>query len=160
MAVPGAADTTAVDAVDVLDSESGITTMSVGIANKLESAFPDGKVVGGMLHPGKLELADGRVLVVDQKTCPVQIALHTSWGLVTLGPFSFAVMPRDHDVVILGNAMFKLLSIDVYDRLGALRAGTRDPHRCRHRDVPAVSPSHRQCRRFAPANELNAGGAG
>ena len=43
-------------------------------------------------------MADGRVLAVEKKTCPVRIALHTIWDLVTLGPFSFAVMPGDDDV--------------------------------------------------------------
>ena len=47
------------------------------------------------------------------------IALHTSWGLVTLDPFLFAVMPGDVDVVIVGNPTLKLLGIDVYDSLGA-----------------------------------------
>ena len=79
-----------------------------------------------MAHPGKLKVADGRVLVVQERTCPVRIALHTSWGLVTMDPFSFAVMPGDDDVVILGNPTLKLLGIDVY---GA-HAGTCRPHRC------------------------------
>ena len=39
-------------------------------------------------------------------------------GLVTLDPFSFAVMPGD-DVVLLGKPTLKLLDIDVYDDLGA-----------------------------------------
>ena len=65
--MPGAADMTAVDAVAILDSGSGITTMSVGIATKLQAAFPDVQVVGGMSHPGKLKVADDRVLVVQEK---------------------------------------------------------------------------------------------
>ena len=116
---PGAAVMAAVDAVAILDSGSGITTMPTGIANKLQAAFPDVPVVGGMAHPGKLKVADGRVLVVQVRTCPVRIALHTSWGLVTMDPFSFAVMPGDEDVFIFGNPTLKLLGIDVYDILGA-----------------------------------------
>ena len=72
-----------------------------------------------MAYPGKLKVADGRVLVVQERTCPVRIALRTSWGLATLDPFSFAVMPGDDDVVILGNPTLKLLGIDVDDSLGA-----------------------------------------
>ena len=34
-------------------------------------------------------------------------------------PFSFAVMPGDDDVVILGNVTLTLLGIDVHDSLGA-----------------------------------------
>ena len=66
----------AVDAAAKLDSGSGITTMSAGIANKLQAAFPD--VLVGMAHPGKLKVANGRVRVVQARTCPLRIALHTS----------------------------------------------------------------------------------
>ena len=110
---------TAVDAVVILDSGSGITTISVGIANKLQAAFPDVRLVGDMSHPGKLKVADGRVLATEKKTCPVRISLHTSWDLVTLNPFSFAVMPGDDDVVILGNPTLNRLGIEVYDSLGS-----------------------------------------
>ena len=140
LSVPGAAVMAAVDAVAILDWGSGITTMSARIANKLQAAFPDVQVVGGMAHPGKLKVADGRVLVVQERTCPVRIALYTSWGLVTMEPFSLAVMPGDDDVVILGNPTLKLLGIDVYDSLGA---------RARERAALAGvdTAAYRQCRR-------------
>ena len=64
LSVPGAAVVAAVDAVAILHSGPGITTMPAGIANKLQAAFPDVQVVGGMAHPGKCKVADGRVLVV------------------------------------------------------------------------------------------------
>ena len=121
LSVPGAAVMAAVDAVAILDSGSGITTMSAGVANKLQAAIPGVQVMGGMAHPGKLKVADGRVIVVQERTCPVWIALHTSWGLVTMDPCSFAVMPRDDDVVILGNPTLKLLGTDAYDSWGRAR---------------------------------------
>ena len=96
-----------------------MTSMSVGIVNKLQVAFSDVQVGGGMSHPENLKEADERMLAVEQDTRPVRIALHTSWGLVTLDAFSFAVMPRDDDVVILGNPTSELLGIVVYDSLGA-----------------------------------------
>ena len=49
--------------------------MSVGIANKLQAAFPCVQVLGGMSHPGKLKVADGWLLPVEKKTCPVRIEL-------------------------------------------------------------------------------------
>ena len=113
--------------VAILDSGSGTTTMCAGIAHKLQAAFPDVQVVGGMTHPWKLKVADGRVLAVQEETCPVRIALHTSWRLVTMDPFSFVVMPGDDDVVILGNPTLKLVGIDAYDSLGP--GLQRDPHR-------------------------------
>ena len=109
----------AVDAVAILDSGSGLTTMSEGIVRKLQNAYPGVAFVEKMKTPGKLKVADGRVREVTQKTVPVRISLHTSWGLVSLDPFSFTVMPGDDDVVILGNPTLKALGIDVYDTLGA-----------------------------------------
>ena len=53
LSVPGAADMTVVDAVAILDSGSGITSTSAGIAHKLQVAFPDVQVVGGMAHSRK-----------------------------------------------------------------------------------------------------------
>ena len=101
---------TAVDAVAILDSGSGITTISVGIANKLEAACSDVHV-GGMSHPGKLKVADGRVLAVEKKHARCGSRC-TPAGLVTLDPFSFAVLTGNNDVVILGNPTLKLLDID------------------------------------------------
>ena len=72
-----------------------------------------------MTQAGRLKVADGRVVEVSNKTCPVRIALHTSWGLVQVDPFSFAVMPGNDDVVILGNPTLEAVGIDVYDSLGA-----------------------------------------
>ena len=93
LSVLGTANITAVDAVAILDSGSRIPTMSVGVTNKLQEAFPDVEVVGGM-YPGILKVAGGRVLAVEQETCPVRIALHTSWGLVTLDSFYFFLLSR------------------------------------------------------------------
>ena len=93
-----------------------------------------------MAHPGKFKVADARVPVVQERACPVRIALHTSWGSVTMDPFSFPVMPGDEDVVILGNPPLELLGINVYDSLGA-----------RAREGAALSgvdtAAYRQCRR-------------
>lgn len=69
--------------------------MSRGIASSLQAAFPDILVVGGMKNPGKLKKVGGRVLEVTHKTCPVRVALYTSWGLVSVGPFSFPGIPGD-----------------------------------------------------------------
>ena len=74
--VPGAADMTAAVAVAIFDSGSGITIISVGIANKLQAAFPDVQAVGGMSNPGKLKVADGRVLAVEKKHAGVDLAAH------------------------------------------------------------------------------------
>lgn len=120
LSVPGATDMVAVDAVAVLDSGAWLTTMSIGIARKLQEGYPDVQLVETMRTPGTLKVADGSVREVTEKTLPVRISLHTSWGLVSLDPFSFAVMPGDDDVVILGNPTLKASGIDFYESLAAL----------------------------------------
>ena len=89
---------TAVEAVAILDSRSGITTMSAEIAHNLEAAFPDVQVAGGMTRPGKLKVADDRALEVEladdscttffnvphasQKTFPaLGVSKYCSWRL-------------------------------------------------------------------------------
>ena len=119
LSVPGSADMVALDAVAILDSGSGLTMMSAGIARKLQAAYPEVSLVEAMQTRGTCKLADGHLREITEKTKPVRISLHTSWGLVSLDPFSFAVMPGDDDVVILGNPTLKALGIDVYDSLGA-----------------------------------------
>lgn len=142
LSVPGATDMVAVDAVAVLDSGSGLSTMSVGIARKLQQSYPRVQLVGGMQTPGKLKVADGRLREVTEKTIPVRISLHTSWGLVSLDPFSFAVMPGDDDVVILGNPTLKALGIDVYESLGARER--------KQANIASVeTAAYKQCRRVS-----------
>ena len=95
--------------------------------------------MGVMAHLRKLKVANGRVLVAQERTCPVRVALHTSCGLVTMDPCYVAVIPGDDDVVILGNPTLKLLGIDVYDSLGA---------RAREHAAPTGvdTSAYRQCR--------------
>lgn len=59
-----------------------------------------------MQYPGKLKVADERILEVTRKPCPVWV-----------DPFSFAVMPGTEEVVILGNPTVKVLGIDAYEAL-------------------------------------------
>lgn len=56
--MPGAADTTAVDAAAIFDAGCGPTSMFV------ELAFPGAQVVGDIKNPGKLTVVDGGVLEV------------------------------------------------------------------------------------------------
>ncbi|CAB1115245.1 unnamed protein product [Ectocarpus sp. CCAP 1310/34] len=115
-----------------------------GIASRLQAAVPDVQVVRGMKNPGKLKVADGRVLEVTQKTCPVRIALHASWGLVSVDLFSFAVMLGDGQVVILGNPTPKALGIDVYESLGTCV-------RSRASVMGVETAAYKECRRVSLA---------
>ena len=69
------------------------------------------QVVGGVSQPGKLEVADIQALGVEIKHARCGSRC-TPAGLVTLDPFSFAVLTGNNDVVILGNPTLKLLDID------------------------------------------------
>lgn len=64
-----------------------------------------------------LRVADGRPLQVTEMTCPVRMALHTSFGPVTLDPFVFAVMPGTDDLLVLGCPMLEVLNLNIYTSL-------------------------------------------
>ena len=84
----------AVDAVAILDTGSGLSTMSEGIARKLQEAYPGVQIVGGMQQGGKVKLAYGRVRDVTSKTCPVRIAVQCC---STEAPQSFsAIIPTGY----------------------------------------------------------------
>ena len=61
----------------VLDSRSGITTMSESVAAKLQAAVPNVQIVGPMIDDQHVKMADGKLVQVKQKSCPVRTALHT-----------------------------------------------------------------------------------
>ena len=65
-----------------------------------------------------VKIADGKLVLVKQKSCPVRTALHTMWGPVVMDPVSYAVLPGKTDVVILGSPTLATLSINLYDSLG------------------------------------------
>eukprot|EP00903_Cladosiphon_okamuranus_P011351 g10699.t1 len=113
LSVPGAAKPTVCPAPAVLDSGAGVSTIPESIVRKLQVANPDVQIAHAMDPVPALRVADGRDLRVTQKTCPVRLALHTSWGPVVVSPQSFAVMPGADDVVIIGKPMLKRLGIDV-----------------------------------------------
>lgn len=98
----------AVDAVAIVDSGSGLTTMSVGIARKLQASYSAVKLMETMKTPGELKVADGHVREVTQKTLPVRISLSRSLSCPARMMSSF-----------WGNPTLKALGIDVYDNLGA-----------------------------------------
>lgn len=76
------------------------------------------QTIEGMDKSRELKVADGGVLQVTQKTCPIRISLHINWGQISLDPFSFAVMPGNDNVVIIGSPKLPTLGIDMYDSLG------------------------------------------
>ncbi|CAM9167047.1 unnamed protein product [Sphacelaria rigidula] len=129
----------------ILNSGSGIMTMSVGVAAKLQAMIPDIRVVTPMSGKQLVKLANGNVERMKQKSCPVQTALYTSWGPVALDPCSYAVMPRTDDVKIMGSPTLEALGIDVYSSLG-------DCARARNTSVQGVNtPDFTDCRRSSIA---------
>ena len=125
----------------ILDSGSGITTMSAGVAAKLQAMVPDVQVVRPMAGEHLVKLANGNVERVEQKTCLVRTALHTSWGPVVVDPCSFAVMPGTDDVVIMGSPLLEALGIDVYSSLGACARARNTSER------GVATPELKDCRR-------------
>ena len=109
----------------VLDTGAGLSTITTCLVRKLQAYNPDVHVVEAMQQEHKLRVVDGRELFVTEKTCPVHVAIHTSWGPTILRSQRFAVMPGTDDVVVIGSPMLKHLSIDVYK---AVEDRTRDGH--------------------------------
>ena len=118
MSVSGAAVKSVCSVTTILDSKSGISTMSEGVATKLQAAVADVQIVGPMTDDQYVNMSDVKLLLVKQKSCPVRKALHTMWGPVVMDPISYAVLPGKEDGVILGSPTLAALGINVYDSLG------------------------------------------
>ena len=116
--VPGASVESVCPATAVLDSRSGISTMSESMVAKMQGAVPDVQIVGPMTDDQYVKMADGKLVLVNQTSCPVRTALHTIWGQVVMDPVSYDVLPGREDVVILGSPTLAALGITVYDSLG------------------------------------------
>ena len=98
----------------VLDSGAGLSTITKCLLKKLEDSNPTIPVVEAMQQEHKLRVVDGRELFVTEKTCQVDVAVHTGWGPKVVRSQRFAVMPGTDDVLIIGSPMLKRLGIDVY----------------------------------------------
>lgn len=109
----------------VLDTGAGLSTITTCLVRKLQAYNPDVRVVEAMQQEHKLRVVDGRELFVKEKTCPVNVAIHTSWGPTVLRSQRLAIMPGTDDVVVIGSPMLKHLGIDVYKAVGDR---TRDGH--------------------------------
>ncbi|CAN0205953.1 unnamed protein product, partial [Hapterophycus canaliculatus] len=56
--------------------------------------------------------ASGQQIAVAERTVPLQLALRTTCGPVTLQPISFTIMPGTDAVVLLGLPTMQDLGID------------------------------------------------
>ena len=93
LSVPGAAVESVCPVTEILDLGSGISTISQSVAAKLQAAVTDVQIVGPMTNDQYLKMADGKLVVVKQKSCSPSAALHTMWGPVVTDPVSNAVLP-------------------------------------------------------------------
>ena len=77
---PGAAVKSVFPVTAISDSGSGISTMSESVAATLQAAVPDVEIVGPMTDDQYVKMVDGKSVLVKQKSCPVETALHTMWA--------------------------------------------------------------------------------
>lgn len=127
-----------------MDTGSRITEIPAGVVQQLKQAFPDIEMARMMNPPQSVRIADGRSLQATEMTCPVRIALRTSFGHVALDPFALAVMPETNNVVILRCPTLDMLGPDIY-------AGLRE---CTQQKVerptkPMKSAEYIVCRRVS-----------
>ena len=147
LSLPGAAVKSVCPLTVILDSGSGITTMSESLAAKLQAAVPEVQIVGPITDDQYVKMADGKLVKVKQKSCPVRTALLTMWGPVVIDPVSHAMFLGKEDVMILGSPPLAALGINVYGSLGeyALK---------RKLSVEGVEPPNfKECRRVSIALE-------
>ena len=83
-------------------------------------------------------MADVKLVLVKQTSCPVRTALHTMWGPVVMDPVSYAVLQGKEGVVILGSPTLAALGNNVYDTLA---------------NTGLESPNFKECRRVSIAVE-------
>ena len=118
LSFPGAAVELVCPVTAILDSGSGISTMLESVTAKCLAAVPDVQIVGPMIDDQYVKMADGKLMLVKQKSCPVRTALRTMWGPVVMDRVSSAVLPCKEDAVILESPTLPALGINVYDNLG------------------------------------------
>ena len=93
LSVPGVLDKSVCPVTAILNSGCGILTMPKSVSAKLRAAVPDVQIVGPMTDDQYLNMANGKLVLVEEKSCPVKTALHTMSGPVVMDPVSYAVMP-------------------------------------------------------------------
>lgn len=122
----------------ILDSGAGMDTISEGVAGRLQSAFPDVRVVKPLDPPSQLKLADGTSRPIAATTCPARLAVHTNWGPVVVPSTVFAIMPGNDDAVILGRPTLRALNVDLDQHLQTQTArfrGVESSNLCASRRV-------------------------
>jgi len=99
----------------ILDSGSALTSIGVGLLEKLSLQFRGAQLQVPLENgPQTAHTATGSIVAVTHKTVPIAVSMRTPWGAAELPPISFAVMPGKDDVVIFGMATIKALGIDLY----------------------------------------------
>ena len=91
--------------------------------------------------------ADGKLVLVKQKSCPARTASHTMWGPVVMDPVSYAVLPGKEDVVIMGSPTIAALGINVYVSLDECA------RKCNLSVQGVESPNFKECRQVGIAVE-------
>ena len=80
LTVPEAAVKSMCPVTAVLDSGSGISTMSESMAAKLQAAVADTQIVGPMTNDQYENMTDGKLVLVRKKLWSVKTAYHRTWG--------------------------------------------------------------------------------
>ena len=65
---------------DAVNPGASLCTITKCLLKKLEDSNPTIPVVEAMQQEHNLRVVDGRELFVTEKTCQVDVAVHTGWG--------------------------------------------------------------------------------
>ena len=118
LSVPGTEVKSVCPVTPILDSGSDISTMSETVAAKLKATVPDVHIVRLKTDDQYVKMADGKLVLVKQKSCPVRRALHTMWGPVVMNTVPYAVLPGKEDVMILESPTLATQGVNLNDSLG------------------------------------------
>ena len=99
----------------LLDPGATVTTISESLLEDLVKAFTGHTMVEPMSQPIPLLVADERRVMVDKKTCPLNIGIKTQYGTVYLRNTRCAIMPGQGKgkLLTLGRKTCQRLGIDV-----------------------------------------------
>ncbi|CAM9381984.1 unnamed protein product, partial [Sphacelaria rigidula] len=102
----------------VLDFGAHFTSLPVQMVEMLERQLPGVPLrIPLSLGARQAVTASGQHVSVTERTVPLQLAFKTAWGLASLPPISFAIIPGSNGVVLLGLPTLQDLGVDPYERL-------------------------------------------
>ena len=113
LAVPGDGDRPPAVVQALMDSGSGVTSISESLVARMQRERPGEQLVQPFRGKARVRTAFGEERAVTYQTIPLLLTLLTPWGNVRF-QLPFVVLPGDGDVLVLGQVTLReVLCVDV-----------------------------------------------